>query len=218
MSFYGERIVPRVIDKVLGTKGVDRLRRELVTDLSGVVLEIGFGSGLNLPFLPAGVTKVLAVDPSTVARRLAEPRIRARGVPVETIGLDGARLDLPDASVDHVLSTMTLCTIPDVESALREVRRVLRPGGTFVFLEHGLSPDPRIGRRQRRFTPIQKRLAAGCHLDRDIAALVTRAGFTIEGLNARYERGPKAFSWFTSGVARPSEGRLEPVDGLVGPT
>lgn len=203
MGFYSERIVPRFIDRVLSTKGMNSLRRDLVAPLSGSVLEIGFGSGLNLPFLPPAVDRVLAIDPSGLALELARDRIRASTAPVEVIGLDGARIDLPDASVDHVLSTMTLCTIPDVVGALREVRRVLRQGGTFVFLEHGLSPDPLIGRRQRRFTPIQKRLAAGCHLDRNIVELVTTSGFTIDGLSTRYERGPKAFSWFTSGTARP---------------
>lgn len=203
MGFYSERIVPRFIDRVLSTKGMNALRRDLVAPLSGSVLEVGFGSGLNLPFLPSTVDRILAIDPSGTALELARDRISAARVPVQVIGLDGARIDLPDESVDHVLSTMTLCTIPRVEDALGEIRRVLRPGGTFVFLEHGLAPFPNVQKWQYRLTPVQRHLAAGCHLDRDIADLVTRAGFTIDGMNARFERGPKAFSWFTSGTARP---------------
>lgn len=203
MGFYSERIVPRFIDRILSTKGMNALRRDLVAPLAGSVLEVGFGSGLNLPFLPSTVDRILAIDPSGTALELARDRISAARIPVELIGLDGARIDLPDESVDHVLSTMTLCTIPRVEDALGEIRRVLRPGGTFVFLEHGLTPFPNVRKWQRRLTPVQRHLAAGCHLDRDIAELVTRAGFTIEGMNARFERGPKAFSWFTSGTARP---------------
>lgn len=218
MSFYSERIVPRFIDRILSTKGMNALRRDLVAPLSGSVLEIGFGSGLNLPFLPRAVDRVLAIDPSGLALELARERIGASTAPVELIGLDGARIDLPDASVDHVLSTMTLCTIPRVDEALGEIKRVLRPGGSFVFLEHGLAPRAEVQKWQRRLTPVQRHLAAGCHLDRDIVALVTRAGFAIDDLNARFERGPKAFSWFTSGTARPIRSSPERVDGLQGPT
>ena len=121
---------------------------------------------------------------------------------VEHIGPDGQQIPLPDNSCDGALSTFTLCTIPDVEAALAELRRVLRPGGSFHFLEHGLSPDPRTATWQRRIEPAQKRLAGGCHLTRDVTTLVTDAGFELEHVSSRYGTGPKPWTWFTEGIAR----------------
>jgi len=202
MGIYEERILPRLIDRLLASEELSKLRRETCRGLSGTVLEVGFGSGLNVPHLPDSVTKVLAVDPSCVARRLAEPRIRTRGVSVDFVGLDGARLDLESDSVDHVLCTMTLCTIPDVEAAIREVRRVVKPGGTFAFLEHGLAPEPNVARWQRRLTPMQRRLFGGCHLDRSSFDLVAAGGFRLLETSAAYQRGPKVVSYFTRGLAQ----------------
>src|SRR4051812_1730011 len=142
MGFYEDQVLPRLIDKALGGKGFGRLRARAMKGLEGEVLEVGFGSGTNLPHYPAGVTKVLAIDPATVGRKLAAGRVAASPMPVEFIGLDGEHLPLDDASVDHALSTWTLCTIPDAGQALAELQRVLRPGGTLHFLEHGRSPDP----------------------------------------------------------------------------
>jgi ubiquinone/menaquinone biosynthesis C-methylase UbiE len=165
------------------------------------VVEIGFGSGLNLPAFPPEVELVYAVEPAATARRIAEARIAASHVRVEHVGLDGQAIPLPDASCDGALSTFTLCTIPDVEAALTEVRRVLRPGGRFHFLEHGLSPDEGVARWQHRLEPIQKRVADGCHLTRDPAALVRAAGFEVERTESRYGQGPKPWTWFTEGAA-----------------
>jgi SAM-dependent methyltransferase len=169
--------------------------------LAGTVVEIGFGSGLNMPAYPPEVHVVYAVEPAATARRLAERRIADSPVRVEHISLSGESIPLEDGSCDGALSTFTLCTIPDVEVALAEVRRVLRPGGRFHFLEHGLSPDASIARWQRRLEPVQKRLADGCHLTRDPTVLVRAAGFEIERVESRYASGPKPWAWFTEGAA-----------------
>ena len=201
VGFYEAQVLPRVIDKVLGNDAMAEVRRPSLQGLHGVVLEIGFGSGPNVPLYPDAVTKVLAVDPAVVGRRLAERRIRESPIPVEFVGLDGSSLPIDDASVDCALSTWTLCTIPDVEVALAEVRRVLPPGGQLFFLEHGLATDPRIAARQRRFTPIQRKIAGGCHLDRDIGALVAEAGFDLDRLKTFTISGPKTMSFLYTGVA-----------------
>ena len=201
MGFYEAQILPRVIDKVLGNESMADIRRPSLEGLQGVVLEIGFGSGPNLPLYPASVTRVLAVDPAVVGRRLAAERLARSPIPVDFIGLDGSSLPLEDASVDAALSTWTLCTIPDVDDALHEVRRVLKPGGSLHFLEHGLAADPKVAARQRRFTPVQRKVAGGCHLDRDIAALVAAAGFDVVALQRFTIAGPKTMSSMYSGVA-----------------
>ena len=166
------------------------------------MLEIGFGSGTNVPFYPATVSRVVAVDPAEVGRKLAGKRLARSPIPVEFVGLDGEHLPLDDASVDHVLSTWTLCSIPDVEQALAEVRRVLKPGGTLHFCEHGASPDPGVRKWQERLTPIQRRLFGGCHLDRAIDRLVAGSGLVIETLDTSYMRGPKLVGHMYEGIAR----------------
>jgi len=166
------------------------------------VIELGFGSGLNVPYYPPEVTGVWAVDPSGAAMKLARKRIASGGVAVHTGALDGARLDFPDNRFDAALSTMTLCTIPDVDTALAELRRVLKPGAILHFAEHGLAPDPKVARLQHRFDPWQQRFAGGCHLARDIRALLEAAGFEIDGLENRFIKGPKAFSYMYLGRAR----------------
>ena len=202
MSFYDDQVLPRVIDFALGNKKIGKIRRRSLAGLSGAIVEIGFGSGTNIPYYPAPVERVYAVDPALVGRRLAAKRLAASNVEVEYVGLDGAAIPLDDASVDNALSTWTLCTIPDVDAALREVRRVLRPGGRLVFLEHGLSDDPKVARRQHRFNPIQQRVAGGCNVDRDPGALVAAAGFEIEHLENFVMAGPKIMSYMYAGTAR----------------
>ena len=202
MGVYRERILPHLVDRACGTAELRAWRGQVAAGLSGTVVEIGFGSGLNVAAYPDEVELVYAIEPAAVARRLAEPRIAAGSVTVEHIGLDGQKIPLPDHSCDGALSTFTLCTIPDVRAALAELRRVVRPGGRFHFLEHGLSPDPGTAKWQRRIEPIQKRLADGCHLTRDPAALVSEAGFELEQVSSRYGSGPKPWTWFTEGVAR----------------
>jgi ubiquinone/menaquinone biosynthesis C-methylase UbiE len=202
MGFVEERVLPRLVDKMCGAGDMDRWRRKATEGLAGTVVEIGFGSGLNVPEYPPEVELVYAVEPAELGRRLAEPRIAASSVRVEHVGLRGESLPLEDASCDAALCTFTLCTIPGVERALAEVHRVVRPGGTFHFLEHGIAPDAGIERWQRRIEPVQKRLAGGCHLTRDPVALVTAAGFTVEHVESRFAKGPKPWSFFTVGVAR----------------
>lgn len=169
--------------------------------LQGEVLEIGFGSGLNVPHYPAGITRVRAIDPATVGRKLAARRTAASPVPVDFVGLDAQRLPVDDASVDHVLSTWTLCSIADAEQALAEIGRVLRPGGTLHFAEHGLAPDPKVARMQHRLTPLQRRVAGGCHLDRPIDKLIAASGLAFTSLETYYMQGPKAFSYTFEGTA-----------------
>ena len=201
MSFYGDQIVPRLTDLTLRGRPYDSLRARVTADLRGEVLEIGFGSGRNVPYYPATVTRVCAVEPSAVGRKLAAGRVADSLVPVEFVGLDGEALPVDDASVDHVLTTWTLCTIPDVARALREVRRVLRRSGAFHFVEHGRAPDPRVARWQDRLTPIQRRLAGGCHLNRPIDELVAASGLVLERVAHPTVPGPRTFTYTYEGVA-----------------
>jgi ubiquinone/menaquinone biosynthesis C-methylase UbiE len=194
MGLYGERVLPRIINVACGTKTVEPLRHRVCAGLSGDVVEIGFGSGLNVPFYPAAVTRVAAVEPSDVGWKLAAKRLAATTVPVQRSGLDGQLLPFADDSFDAALSAWTLCTIPDVAAALREIRRVVKPGGRLHFLEHGLAPDERIRRWQRRLDPLQQRVAGGCHFTRPIVELLRTAGFTIEEVDVFYEKGAPKFA------------------------
>jgi ubiquinone/menaquinone biosynthesis C-methylase UbiE len=201
VGFYGDEILPRAVDVLLGGREFSRLRARVAAELEGEVLEVGFGSGRNVPHYPPALKRVRAVDPATVGRKLAAKRVAASPVPVEYVGLDGEELPLEDESVDHVLTTWTLCTIPDVPRALAEIRRVLRPRGALHFLEHGRSPDPKVVRWQDRLTPIQRRIAGGCHLNRPVDRLVLDAGLEVTRLDNYYMRGPKPLGYMFEGVA-----------------
>jgi ubiquinone/menaquinone biosynthesis C-methylase UbiE len=203
MGYYARRIAPRLVEIGCRTKTADPLRRRVCAGLAGEVVELGFGSGINVPFYPATVTRVAAVEPADLAWELAAERRRAATVPVERAAPDAESLPFADASYDAALSTWTLCTIPDLAAALRELRRVLRPGGTLHFVEHGLAPDERVRRWQRRLEPLQKRLFAGCHFTRPIPDLITAAGFTIVDLDVFYQPGEPKFSGaYSLGTAR----------------
>lgn len=202
MGFYGERVLPRIINCACGMKANVPLRKRVCEGLHGRVVEIGFGSGLNVPYYPSAVSGVAAVEPADAGWQLAGERVAASAVPIERIGLDGQSVPLPDDSCDTAISTWTLCTIPDVDAALAEVRRVLKPGGKFHFVEHGLAPDDNVQHWQHRLEPLQKRLFGGCHLTREIPELITNAGFTIKELDTFYEKGaPKFLAADSLGVA-----------------
>ena len=190
MGQWTERVVPHLVERSLSTADVMELRATVCAGLAGRVLELGFGSGLNAGAYPTAVTRVDAVEPSDLGWRMSEVRRRGAGVPIVRVGLDGQRLEAEGSSYDAVLSTFTLCTIPDVAAALAEVRRVLRPGGAFHFLEHGRSPDPTVARWQRRLDPLERRIAGGCRLSRDMPALVAESGLEVAVVSAAYLPGP----------------------------
>jgi len=192
-----------MIDVACNMKASVPQRRRACEGLAGDIVEIGFGSGLNVPFYPAAVTQVAAVEPADVGWKLARKRLGATSIPVQRSGLDGQALPFPDDRFDAALSTWTMCTIPDIGAALRELRRVLKPGGTLHFVEHGLAPDERVRHWQHRLEPVQKRLFGGCHLTRPVVDLLTGAGFTITELDVYYEEGtPKFVGANSLGVAQ----------------
>jgi SAM-dependent methyltransferase len=204
VPFWTDEVVPRMTDKMLGSRDVAEHRKRIIEGLRGEVVEIGFGSGLNVPHYPVDVTTVFAVDPSLVGRKLSAERVAESSVPIRFVGLDGESLPLGDASVDTALSTFTLCTIPDAARAVREVYRVLRPGGQFHFLEHGLCPEARVARWQHRLNPIQRRVAGGCTLDRPIEGLIRDAGFDITELHHDQLAGPdflRPWAYLYEGIA-----------------
>jgi len=202
VQLWTDQLLPRIIDVAMRGDSISRWRSRCLVGAAGVVVEPGFGTGLNLPVLPPGVTKIYAVDPATVGESLAADRIEASGVEVEFIGLDGEQIPLDDNTCDAGLLTFTLCTIPDPMRALAELRRLIKPGGTLHFVEHGEAPDERVRTWQQRVAPIQKKVAAGCHLNRPIVDLITDAGFEVEWSDARYHGRPKVGTYFTAGVAR----------------
>lgn len=195
MAWWSDRVVPRIVDRALSTNDVMLARERACEGLSGRVLEVGFGSGLNIGVYPSAVESVSAVEPSDVAWHLSAKRRADSPVPIVRSGLDGQTLTESDESFDAVLLTFTMCTIPDVELALKESHRVLRPGGAVVFLEHGLAPDEGVARWQHRLDPVEKLVAGGCHLTRNPPALLSSTGFDVAELEQHYLPGPK--------VARP---------------
>lgn len=202
MGLYDRHILPHLIDFACGMGAVMKARSQLVPQARGRVLEIGIGSGLNLSFYdPQWVEVVVGVDPSAEMQALARERAARCQVPVEMIALELGQIQAADASFDDIVCTFTLCTIPDAIAALREMRRVLKPGGRLLFCEHGLAPDLPVVRWQKRLTPLWKPLAGGCHLDRDIPALIGAGGFHIRELSTGYLKGPRPMTHVYRGWA-----------------
>lgn len=184
MGLYSKYIFPRILDWGLGNPVAQSQRREALASVWGNVLEVGFGTGLNLPHYPKHLTKLTAVEPVRMLKGRVERRIAEAGVPVEQIHLDASgRLPLDGESFDFVVTTFTLCSIAEVAGALGEMRRVLKPEGRYVFLEHGRSDDPRVAKRQDFFNPIQRVIACGCNINRPIDRLISESGFALTGLH-----------------------------------
>jgi ubiquinone/menaquinone biosynthesis C-methylase UbiE len=202
MGLYGDHVLPHLVDWVLDTRAIARERRKALAGVEGRVLELGFGSGLNLPHYPAAVRGVVGVDPSATAARMARARIEAASFSVEHVGLSGESIPVDAHSFDSAVSTFTLCTIADVSAALAEVRRALRPGARFYFLEHGRAASSRTQRVQDLWNPVQKLVAGGCSVNRPIDRLVTDAGLELESLETFRLPGPEALAFFYRGVAR----------------
>ncbi len=203
MSWYRDAVLPRVLNLCMTSPAVTELRGRVTRGLHGTVVELGFGSGLNLPHLPPEVDRVLAVDPATLGRRLAKERIEAADVEVEFAGLDGARLDLDDRVADCVLVTWSLCTIPDPEAAVAEARRVLKPGGALHFVEHGRAPDPRPAAWQDRLDRPWGWFSGGCSLTREAVLTIPKHGFQLGDVDGFYiPETPRFLGWTTLGTAR----------------
>jgi len=205
MGLYSRYILPKLIHFTCGSKPIMRQREKVVPHAHGRVLEIGIGSGLNLPYYDAAkVTKVWGLDPAPEMTRMAERTARAVPFGVEFIGLSGDEIPLEDDSVDSVVITYTLCSIPDTDPALRQMRRVLKPGGELIFCEHGAAPDASVRRWQERLNPLWRRIGGGCNLNRPIPALIEAGGFRIRSLETMYIPGwrPASFNYWGAAVAR----------------
>lgn len=202
MGFYARHILPKVLDLACGTKPIAKQRQKVIPQAQGNVVEIGIGSGLNLPFYDGNqVNRVIGIDPDAALWKKAEPRAAACDFPVERVGLSGEQLPLADESADTVVVTYALCTIPDPIAALREMGRILRPGGEILFTEHGKAPDLSVAKWQTRIDPIWKHIAGGCHSGRDIPALFSEAGLRLARLEEMYVPGPKVLSYNYWGAA-----------------
>jgi ubiquinone/menaquinone biosynthesis C-methylase UbiE len=200
-NWYDQHILPWLIDIACGLPTVQSRRRALVPQARGRVLEIGMGTGRNLPFYQRSqITQLVGVDPALQMHRLARRRSQRAGLEVALVGLSAERLPLPDESFDTVVCTYTLCSIPDPAAALHEVRRVLKPGGQFLFCEHGRSPDPATARWQQRIEPLWKPLAGGCHLTRNVPLLLRDAGLQAN-VEQGYIGGPKVLTYHYWGQA-----------------
>lgn len=203
MGLYGRYVLPKLLDFAMRQKPIMMQREKVVPQARGRVLEIGVGSGLNLGFYDrTKVERLWGLDPSEELRRIARERAHAAGIDVEFVGLPSEQIPLDDESVDTVVTTYTLCTIPDVARALGEMRRVLAPGGTLIFSEHGRAPDPGVARWQDRLDRVWGHVAGGCHLNRAIAELIREAGFQIASLETMYLPGPRPFTYTSWGRAQ----------------
>lgn len=203
MGFYQNQIVPYLIDLAMRQRKLAAYRNRVVPAAEGCVLEIGVGSGLNLPFYSQNITRVIGLDPSPKLLSMARANVRAASGPVEFVEGSAEAIPLENRSVDTVVTTWTLCSIPDAPQALREMSRVLKPGGRLLFVEHGRAPDPNVRWWQNRLTPAWKRIGGGCHLNRAIGTLIEGAGFQFERIETGYMPGLKPMTFMYEGSARP---------------
>lgn len=201
MGFYSSVVLPRLLDWSMSDPNWAKYRQSLLSEVQGEVLEIGFGTGLNLAYYPDHIDRITVIDRNPGMHRLAERRIRESGKRVENLVLNSERLPMADNRFDSVVSTWTLCSIAQVEQALQEIHRVLKPGGKFFFVEHGLSPNPKVQTWQHRLTPIQKVIGDGCHLDRDIEQIVKRQFDHVEIQQFTPEKMPDLIAHLYRGVA-----------------
>lgn len=202
MSFYDRHILPYVIDLACGMKAVNRQRSKVVPQASGRILEIGIGTGLNLKHYQADlVDELTGLDPEMAMHRLAKKRLAQSGLQADLLGLDAQSIPIDDNQFDSIVCTYTLCTIPDPNSALLEMRRVLRPDGKLLFCEHGKAPDAKVARTQDRLNPLWQRFAGGCNLNRAIPDLLTDAGFNVDKLEQMYIPGPRFATYNYWGTA-----------------
>jgi ubiquinone/menaquinone biosynthesis C-methylase UbiE len=202
MSFYNDFILPRLLDFAMRNKQLLPFRKRVIGAAEGRVLEIGVGSGRNLPFYRSPAKELLALEPSqklvAMAREAKEP-----AVPVNFLEASAEAIPLDDGTIDSVVTTWTLCSIPHADSALGEMRRVLRPGGKLLFAEHGLAPSKSVRWWQDRLTPAWRRIGGGCHLNRPIRSMIESAGFRIDRIETGYIPGPKPMTFMYEGSARP---------------
>jgi ubiquinone/menaquinone biosynthesis C-methylase UbiE len=198
---YRRFVLPRLIDWAMRRDDATRLRRLFVPKAVGVVLEIGIGSGLNLPFYTSAVTRLYGLDPSGELIELARRRASAMAFPVEFFNQGAEQIPLGERSVDTVVVTWSLCSVDDPAVVLTEIRRVLKPGGRFIFVEHGLSPDDGVRKWQNRLTPVWRRCAGGCHLNRPMDTLIRNAGFAVADLRTEYVPGPRPMTFMFEGIA-----------------
>jgi ubiquinone/menaquinone biosynthesis C-methylase UbiE len=203
MGFYAKHILPHLIDLAMRRKETARLRAAWIPQARGVVLEIGIGSGLNLPFYSPEVQRIYGVDPSVELQRMARERAAAATAKLEFLTQTAEEpLPLARASIDTIVVTWTVCSIPNAAKALQELKRVMKAGARLIFIEHGRAPDPGVAAWQDRMTPLWKRLAGGCHLNRRIDELIMEAGFRISNLKLGYVAGPRPLTYTYQGVAR----------------
>ena len=202
MSFYNDFILPRLIDLAMRNKQLVPFRKRVIGAAEGRVLEIGVGSGKNLPFYRTPAREVLALEPAARLVTMARSAPRAAGMPVNFLEASAEAIPLDNHSVDTIVTTWTLCSIPQAAAALGEMRRVLRPGGKLLFAEHGRAPDASVRRWQDRLTPVWRRIGGGCHLNRPIRAMIEGAGFRIDRIETGYIPGPKLITFMYEGSAR----------------
>jgi ubiquinone/menaquinone biosynthesis C-methylase UbiE len=206
MSFYQKHIMPKFVNLACSSGQMKKIRSKIIPQAHGDVLEIGFGSGHNLPFYEASqITRFHALDPDAGMRKLATERMRDADFDCEVLDLEAEAIPLDTDSVDTLVMTFTLCTIPDVAKALSEMRRVIKPGGNLIFAEHGLAPDARIANWQKRIEPLWKPLGGGCHLTRKPVELINEGGFTVNSVTADYlPKAPKFAGFVSFGTAKPA--------------